>query len=220
MGNRAVIVFLRVPEKGQVKTRLSKILNTTFVLDLYKAFVEDTLAAVKDQGEPYLYFWPPYQKEMLCSWLGSDYDYFPQQGDNLGQKMVNAFEDVFAKGIDQAVLVGTDIPQLDPGIISSGFKMLETKPAVIGPSKDGGYYLIGFNKPYFSKLVFKDIEWSTPKVLDQTLSFMKQEIIEPDFLPFLNDIDIPADLENLIKTVKQGGNAGPSTRRLLLSHEN
>ncbi len=217
MGNRAVIVFLKAPERGRVKTRLARDVNTNFAVDLYRAFVEDILAAVKDKGESYLYFWPPHQKEMLCSWLGNQYDYFPQQGDNLGQKMVNAFKDVFAKDIDKAVLIGTDIPQLDPGIILSGFKLLETKSAVIGPSKDGGYYLIGFNRSHFSKMVFQGIEWSTPEVLDQTLASMQQISIEPGFLPLLNDIDTLTDLENLIKIVKQGGVVGPRTRYLLLS---
>ncbi|MCF6247249.1 MAG: TIGR04282 family arsenosugar biosynthesis glycosyltransferase [Desulfobacula sp.] len=220
MGNRAVIIFLRAPEKGHVKTRLSRSLNHDFVLDLYKSFAEDTLAAVKNQGEPHLYFWPPHKKTMLCGWLGDEYCFLPQKGDNLGQKMANAFKDVFLKDIDQALLIGTDIPQLDSGIISLGFQILETKPAVVGPSSDGGYYLMGFNKKDFSEIIFQNIHWSTPTVLDQTLTSMKQISIEPGLLPLLTDIDTLSDFERIIKDIKQGGIVGPKTRQVLLSHVN
>lgn len=96
--------------------------------------------------------------------------------------------------------------------------MLEGQPAVLGPSKDGGYYLIGFNKPYFSQMVFENIAWSTPKVLDQTLKIMKRVQLVPGLLPVLNDVDTPEDVKNLIEIIKRGGFVGPKTQQVLMSN--
>ncbi len=220
MMDRVVIVFLRAPEKGRVKTRLSKLLNDTFVLELYKAFVEDTLDTLDTVGDKALCFWPPGGKKSLQKWLGKNYDFLVQRGDDIGQKMSAAFADIFKKGYTYAVLIGTDIPELSENMITLAFQTLQTTDAVIGPSGDGGYYLIGFKKSGFSNSIFKGINWSTPRVFDQTLEALDRDSIQYSRLPQLNDIDMPEDLDALARRMKSGGKIGKRTLKLLTSYEN
>ncbi|WP_300461885.1 TIGR04282 family arsenosugar biosynthesis glycosyltransferase [Desulfobacula sp.] len=215
MTSKAVIVFLKAPETGRVKTRLSQSLNTTFVLDLYKGFVVDTLDVLESAQDTFLYVWPPGKAEALQKWLGSQYLFCPQQGEDLGQRMGNAFADIFKRGYDAALLVGTDIPELTPALISRAETALQTTDAVIGPSSDGGYYLIGFQKSGFSTSVFKDIDWSTPAVLDQTRQAMNHLSLRYELLTEMDDIDTPEDLNALMARVKKGGTIGMQTLKVL-----
>jgi len=215
MANKAVIVFLKAPEKGRVKTRLSNSLDKGFVLELYKAFVKDTLDAVVPLGRPIVFFWPKNKKKAVTEWLGDDILSFPQQGVDLGQRMAHAFKTVFDAGYDRAVLIGTDIPQLNSDILTRAFENLESAPAVIGPSKDGGYYLIGFQKQTFSSRVFEGIDWSTPHVLEQTQAVMDTNNISFSRVETLNDIDTIADLKDLADELEDGCRVGRHTRAML-----
>jgi len=220
MSSEAVIVFLRAPEKGRVKTRLSKSGNKTFVLKLYKGFVQDTLDALEKDQDKFLYFWPPEKEDMVKNWLGNDYTYSAQKGGGLGQRMANAFCDVFKKGYAKVILIGTDIPEICEDIITSAYEILQTKGAVIGPSRDGGYYLIGFQKQRFSKIIFNEIDWSTDTVLDQTLLAMKEMSIQYKMLPTLKDIDTPEDLLYLVDKEKKGTTkTGKRTLKILKDYE-
>ena len=220
MISKAVIVFLKAPETGRVKTRLSQSLNKTFVLELYKGFVADTLDILESARDNYLYVWPPGKEGTLQKWLGSQYEFFPQKGGDIGQRMANAFADTFKKGYDTAVLIGTDIPELTTDVMSQVDMALQTTDAVIGPASDGGYYLIGFQKLAFSTRVFEDIDWSTAAVLDQTCQAMNQMSIEYEFLPEMDDIDTSEDLNALMARVKKGGKIGIQTLKVLTSDAN
>ncbi|CCK81433.1 TIGR04282 family arsenosugar biosynthesis glycosyltransferase [Desulfobacula toluolica] len=219
MISKAIIVFLRAPEEGRVKTRLSRGLSNAFVLELYKAFVCDTLEALALTGDKHLYFWPRGKEKILQKWLGTQYQYSLQQGEDIGQRMANAFVDIFKKGYDSALLVGTDIPELSTNLICLAYDALQTKDAVIGPSSDGGYYLIGFEKSAFLKNMFDGIDWSTSAVMDQTIKIMNRMSIRYKLLEEMNDIDTPADFNALIERVKKGGKAGKRTHRILDAYE-
>jgi len=215
----AVIVFLKAPEQGRVKTRLSKSLDDAFVLDLYKGFIEDTLEILEIKADQFICFWPPEKKAALKIWLGEGYAYFFQRGKDLGERMSNAFYSVFEKGYDSVILIGTDIPELSRDLILRACKVLQTTDAVIGPTNDGGYYLIGFQRDGFSETVFQNIDWSTHKVFLQTLAAMTKLSIQYEQLPSLNDIDTPEDLTALVERVKKGVKAGPRTLRHLERYE-
>ncbi|MCP3874051.1 MAG: glycosyltransferase [Desulfobacteraceae bacterium] len=219
MIDKATIVFLRAPEKGKVKTRLSEFLSEAFVLDLYKGFVIDTLQALESTGDKILYYWPLKKKNLLLNFLGNGYTLSCQHGDNIGRRMANAFQDIFQDGYERGVLIGTDIPEISREIIERSFKILETKDAVVGPSIDGGYYLIGFNKTAFSKAAFKNINWSTKHVLDETLDIFNKMKVSYECLPELNDIDTVEDLKALAARVKKGGRAGKRTLEILKDYE-
>jgi rSAM/selenodomain-associated transferase 1 len=220
MVSKATIVFLRVPEKGKVKTRLGEFLDQAFVLKMYKGFVEDVLEAIETIGVKALFFYPSDKKNLLENWLGKKYDFYRQKGDDLGQRIANAFKEIFKKGYTQVILIGTDIPELSRDIIISAHIALEKKDVVIGPSGDGGYYLIGFQKTSFSTSVFKDIDWSTRIVFDQTLRAIKKENLQYEILSQLNDIDTLEDLNALACRLKSGGKSGKRTFENLRTFEN
>lgn len=237
MAKTTLIVFLKIPEKGKVKTRLSKALDEDFVLELYKAFVSDLVEKLKPVHHKLFFVWPPakdsadpFEKNAALIEKGKyfaekineleklimpDMPFYSQQGDHLGEKMANAFESVFDEGYERAVLIGTDIPEISCDIILKAFDLLESQKAVIGPSADSGYYLIGFSKSGFSKSVFDHIEWSSPKVLSQTLARMKSQGISLSFLPVLDDIDTIEDLRALALRCEKGNEIGPRTRKML-----
>lgn len=216
---KAVLVFLKAPEKGRVKTRLSLILDESFVLELYKGFVHDTLAILESFQDIFIYFLPAEKEDDLRSWLGSGYQYVCQTGRDLGEKMSNAFRDGFEKGYDRLLLIGTDIPEISESVLHRAFTLLETKDAVIGPASDGGYYLIGFRKESFSEKIFHDMNWSKGDVFQETLRVMGEMHLQYERVAELNDVDTPEDLEALSSRMKSGGRVGPHTRNMLEPYE-
>lgn len=228
MDNTALIVFLKVPEKGRVKTRLLKNLDDDFVLKLYKGFIFDLLETLEPVKNKLLFVEGLIEEEtsisagnklkikaLLESFIGKGYDFFPQHGQNLGEKMANAFDTVFKKGCERAVLIGTDIPEITCDIIFTAFDILKTQKAVVGPADDGGYYLIGFQKSGFSKHIFDHIEWSTASVFEKTLDCMEKKGISYGCLPKLEDIDTFEDLKALALRVKKGQKIGKRTLKML-----
>ncbi len=216
----AVIVFLKSPEKGRVKTRLSKVLDESFVLALYRGFIHDTLFMLQSFPDKFIYFLPSEKEAYLRSWLGSNYQYVLQTGRDLGEKMSNAFKEGFERGFDRLVLIGTDIPEITEAILLQAFETLETNDAVIGPATDGGYYLIGFRKESFSEEIFFDMNWSAGNVFQDTLKAMDKLNLKYGKVFELNDVDTAEDLDTLLSRVKNGGRIGPHTRKMIESYEN
>lgn len=215
-----MIVFLKFPEKGKVKTRLSKVLDDSYVLELYKGFIQDTLMALKPFDHVLIYFFPREKAADLKSWLGEGYSYFLQTGRDLGEKMANAFKDGFQMGYERLLLIGTDIPEISSPVLHQAFRILENRDAVIGPARDGGYYLIGFNRKSFSgQIFFDDMDWSSGHVFERTLSILTREGLSFEKTPELCDIDTSEDLKALAARIVQGGHTGPCTRKILERHE-
>lgn len=215
MASKAVIVFLKAPEDGRVKTRLTKVYDKGLVLELYKAFVKDTLKAASLSGTAEIFFYPFKKKQMIVEWLGEQYAYTCQYGSDLGERMANAIRVTFEKGYEQVILIGTDIPQLTVQILNQAFEQLNRHSLVLGPSRDGGYYLIGFHKGSYSSKVFKDIDWSTPRAFTQTLEQAVKFNLNTSLLPVLNDIDTPDDLKELVCSIEQGVHIGKHTATLV-----
>lgn len=193
--NHAVLLFLRAPEKGKVKTRLARHLGDRQALAIYVRFVEDTLAMLAETGAPVeIFFHPPQQATMVQNWLGNQYTYRPQSGGNLGEKMARAFVRAFENNCERAVLIGTDIPDLPGSIVRDALDALETHDAVIGPATDGGYYLIGFQSRGFLPETFDDIPWGTPAVFTRTQAVFRKHRIRVHRLPEWLDVDDHHDL--------------------------
>ncbi|WP_321494325.1 TIGR04282 family arsenosugar biosynthesis glycosyltransferase [uncultured Desulfobacter sp.] len=196
--DNAVIVFIKSPEKGRVKTRLAKGVGETAALELYRCFVMDVLDMVR--STPFtlrVYHHPENAFNRIRSWLGDDPDLFPQKGATLGDKMANALAETFAAGFERAVLIGSDLPDLPPGIIDTAFKGLDQCSAAIGPSRDGGYYLIGFTAIGFTPRIFHGIPWGTDQVFDVTLNRFSNHHVSHYTLPVWQDIDTQEDLQCL-----------------------
>ena len=193
--DNAVIVFIKAPEKGRVKTRLAKGVGETAALELYRCFVMDVLDMVR--SAPWalrVYFYPDNAFDRIRSWLGNDFDLFPQKGATLGDKMENALAGTLTEGYERAVLIGSDLPDLPARIVEKAFKGLEQCSAAIGPSRDGGYYLIGFTAKGFIPQIFHGIPWGTNQVFDLTLNKFKSHQISNYTLPVWHDIDTQEDL--------------------------
>lgn len=196
---KCILLFLKLPERGRVKTRLSEDLNEDAVLSLYKNFVLDLLETLKRGRYVFkICFYPPDSQEKMSSWLGNDYSYMPQKGKDLGERMENAFTESFLEGFLKLVLIGSDIPDLTNKIIEKAFNF-DNYNAVIGPSFDGGYYLIGFKNNTFLPEIFEGIQWGTEKVFEKTIEIFKKNNYKVHILPKWQDVDRLDDVRALFE---------------------
>jgi rSAM/selenodomain-associated transferase 1 len=138
---------------------------------------------------------------------------YPQQGDNLGGRMANAFGLAFAEGYRAAVIIGTDSPDLPLPFIETAFRKLAQTgvEAIYGPSEDGGYYLLGLKRMYAE--LFRDIPWSSDGVLEKSLTRAERAGIRTELLPSWYDVDTAADLQRPELLIE--GNGAPLTRRFI-----
>ena len=197
MDDRCLLFFIKNPQKGQVKTRLASAIGDEAAVRLYKRFLLEMLSTLnKGTFIFYLCVYPVDALESLKAWLGEDYLYMLQQGENLGERMKNAFTEALAMNFKRVVLIGSDIPSLPLEFIEEAFMSLEKKDVVIGPSADGGYYLVGFRDKKFSPRAFKGIPWSTERVFEETMKIFEHEGLTVHTLKMLRDIDTVQDLRN------------------------
>jgi uncharacterized protein len=218
MKRQCLIVFVKSPEKEGVKSRLAATVGEQKARRLYRCFVEDLLEALDKRNYGLkIFFYPPNDHPVLSRWLGGDRAYEPQIGEDLGQRMKNAFEACFADGFETAILIGSDSPDMTREIIDKGFVALTSYDAVIGPSLDGGYYLIGFKSETFLPDLFTDIPWSKGGVLKSTLAIADRKGLRVSLLPPWRDIDTHEDLKALIERHRHTSFARSRTVRCALS---
>lgn len=197
----AVIVFLKAPVKGFVKTRLAGTIGDDAALRLYRQLVRGTFGVLsKTALSIRAYAYPAGELEKARELTGPHTLLLSQRGDDLGAKMKNAFHETFAEGFEKAILVGTDIPGLTGDILHQAVIGLNDYPAVLGPSVDGGYYLIGFHVSGFAPEVFADIPWGTPDVFFRTRNRFADRGVAVHILPECRDIDTYEDLLALVKS--------------------
>jgi len=165
---------------------------------LYKRFLLEMLSTLnKGTFLFHLCFYPENSLKDLKDWLGDHYLYMPQRGESLGERMKNGFIEAFAMNFKRVVIIGSDIPDFPLEFIEEAFTSLKEKDVVIGPSFDGGYYLIGFSDKNFSHKVFEGISWGTERVFEDTLKVLKREKLTVHTLQPWRDIDTFDDLRNL-----------------------
>lgn len=190
-----VAVFVRPPVPGQVKTRLARALGDEAACDLYRAMVADCIANVRGCGLPLFLFHDGQDSAGLpAEWTGAADSVIRQEGELLGERMGAAFERSFAAGTQGVILVGSDIPGIDAGLLQSAREAIECHDAVFAPALDGGYCLVAAQRDRFNDGIFHGIPWSTPRVLETTLAActargMSYRLLEPR-----RDIDTIDDL--------------------------
>jgi rSAM/selenodomain-associated transferase 1 len=218
MQKNCLIVFVKFPEARGVKSRLASRLGERQARQLYRRFVEDLLDNL-DEGDYFLklFFYPPCSRKEITRWLGGGRSYEPQSGEDLGERMKNAFEKCFSDGFERAILIGSDSPDLPRAIVEAGFTALASRDAVIGPACDGGYYLIGFRAATFLPAPFSDIAWSTAEVLKDTLAVLDGKGLKWAALPTWGDIDTYEDLKRCIEINRKTKFAQSRTVRYALS---
>ena len=205
-----VLLFAKFPRPGAVKTRLAEAIGHEKAAQLYTCSVLDTIDFIKRLNFPFeIFYWPVESGAEFAETFGSEYTYVPQQGEDLSQRAINSFRRTFDRGVEYAVTIGTDIPDLPPELIADAFERLESVDVVIGPAFDGGYYLLGFSNRSFTLAAFENISWSTAKVFDETLCALKNQNKTVSILPAWNDIDT---IEDLRRFASRGGGAALRTR--------
>ncbi|MEO7766406.1 MAG: TIGR04282 family arsenosugar biosynthesis glycosyltransferase, partial [Ferruginibacter sp.] len=186
-----LIIFIRNPIKGKVKTRLAKTLGDEKALCIYNWLLFHTKQVTQHLScDKYLYYSDFIQPN--DDWKNELYQKKIQQEGDLGKRMSDAFLDLFKQGYQKVVIIGSDCIELNETIISNGFDMLSENDVVIGPSSDGGYYLLGMNA-YFADVFFNK-QWGTSTVLNDTLQDLMAAGISVQKLQTLNDIDEEKDL--------------------------
>ncbi len=185
-------IFIKNPRLGYVKTRLAATVGEEAALAIYLQLLDKTRqAALMSTSERWLWY-----SDHLGSddgWSDAAFSKKIQHQGDLGERMAAAFEQGFANGANKAVIIGSDCPELDGGILQAAFDALDTHDCAIGPTPDGGYYLLGMRR--FRPELFQDIAWSTEAVFSATLERMGQLGLECFQLPVLSDIDNQGDWE-------------------------
>ena len=196
----ALIIFVRYPETGKVKTRLAEETDIHFACNFYKLCAENTFSEISllANSHKYIFYTDEKDKAKIAEWTKNKFFYVLQEGNDLGERMYNAFEYVL-KHYDKAIIVGTDIPDLSKEIIDSAEEILEQNDIVIGPSKDGGYYLLGIKRNY--KELFENILWSSESVFDSTIKKAKILNLRIGRLQSLQDIDNLSALNNWLNQI-------------------
>ena len=193
-----IIIFTRYPAPGATKTRLIPALGPVGAADLQRSLTETICKkalsfAAKNRIAVEICMQGGDEKKMRA-WLGTGFQYSRQAPGDIGQSMRTAFTNAFGKGSRRVMLLGTDIPKLGEEHLREGFEALEQKDLVLGPSMDGGYYLVGLCR---AADIFKDISWGQPTVLEQTLALARREGLSIHTLEPLTDIDEERDLDIL-----------------------
>lgn len=191
----AVLIFVRAPVAGRVKTRLAAEIGAEPALRVYRRLAEHAVAQARALGADVsvrIHFTPADTGEAVRAWLGAGAEYLPQAEADLGARMRIAFEAAFAAGFRRVVIIGSDLPELSRDTLRRAFALLDTHRAVLGPARDGGYYLLGMREMIAE--IFGGVPWSTPRVLDATLARLRAAGASAAMLETLADVDEAADL--------------------------
>ncbi len=183
-----LLIFIKNPLLGTVKTRLAKDIGSIAARDAYEQMIRFTLkqAAGLEEGiKQYLYY--NHFIDNGDGLAGEKIERKLQKGANLGEKMAAAIKEVSRGETEGIIIIGSDCLELNTTILEEAFEALKQFPVVIGPAKDGGYYLIGVQKPV--EELFDGIDWSTDQVLGQTLQILKEKNLEYHLLETLTDVD-------------------------------
>lgn len=191
---RTLIVFVKAPKAGAVKTRLAVDLGPDVSAAVYRALAEAEIAATRPRGGEYerLFFFAPAEaREEIAAWLPGE-TLVEQDGGDLGARMVAAFAAAFARGVEQAAIVGTDVPWLTRETVVEAFDALATADVAVGPCQDGGYYLLALSQP--RPELFAGVAWSTTAVFETTRDRARALGLRCAVLATLPDVDTLADI--------------------------
>lgn len=212
----SLLVIAKRPAPGQTKTRLTPPLTPEQAAELYECFLKDTLAVVREvPNVTRLINYAPLEAENYFRALAPDFSLVPQVGADLGERLDNALAYCLTVGgFSRAVIMDSDSPTLPSEFLAQAFELLDDADVVLGPCEDGGYYLIGLKQP--TPALTRQVEMSTPRVLQETLTLAKQLQLKTALLPTWYDVDTYAELSRLRAELAVDYNASaPITRAYL-----
>ncbi len=195
---KALIIFLKYPELGRSKTRLAATIGNENALKVYIELLSHTNLISRELNcDKYMFYDKVTANKM--PWGDDIYHTAYQLESDLGGRMQNAFERLFDRGYEQLVIIGSDCYELTQEIIEEAFNKLKTNKVVVGPAKDGGYYLLGLSQ--LIPQLFSDVAWSTDEVFSSTVKILKSLNLSYDTTPVLSDIDTEDDLTKELKSL-------------------
>jgi len=214
---KTIVIMTKVPQAGKVKTRLQPYLTARQSAEISVCFLQDTEAKAKTVAQNLIIAFSPIEmKNLLIDILQTEPILVEQKGENLGERMFHAFEFAFLHDSDAVVMIGTDSPTVPAEFIKRAFAFLETKAdAVLGKTKDGGFYLIGLRK--LERAIFKNVEWSSPKTFEQTRHNIENLNLSLSEISNWYDVDTPEDLKRLKKELMGNPQLAPKTAEFLNS---
>ena len=199
MISEKLIIFTRYPEPGKTKTRLIPVLGKAGAANLHRLMAQRTIARAlslqKSRRLSVEIHHTGGSQQQMEDWLGTDLIYQNQIDGDLGARMTAAFQNSFDSGVDKVAIIGTDCPDLKAEILAQAFDRLSDRDLVLGPAKDGGYYLIGLRRSIPE--LFDGINWGTSEVFASTRAIAQNLGLNIAVLPILADIDRPEDLLGL-----------------------
>lgn len=186
-----LLILLKAPILGTVKTRLAADIGSDTALSIYRRLLDQVVIAMSPLSAVELHYTPATAGELLSPWLKPGWQLYPQSEGNLGDRMHHSFSQAFTTGAKRVVMIGTDCPSVELADIRRAWTVLADHDLVLGPATDGGYWLIGLNRP--RPELFKDINWSTSTVLSETLACANQLGLSHQLLRPLSDVDTKTD---------------------------
>ncbi len=194
MSRDLLLVFVKEPSPGLVKTRLAEAIGAKAAAELYRLLAEEVrrnTAPLADEYRRLWFFTPPEARPAMDAWLAGETLIVQIPGD-LGARMAAALAEAFRRGAERVLLIGTDVLGLSRALLSEAFASLRDHDLVLGPAHDGGYYLVGLNRPQPG--LFTGIAWSTPSVLGATVERASALGLGVRLLTPLADLDTLEDL--------------------------
>lgn len=203
----ALILMTRIPIAGQTKTRLMDIMSGNECARLHMAFLKDlfnTFRELENEVDIYLTYTPENSLGIIKDIIPKSIKTFPQRGEDLGNKMSNAIKDILSLGYKKVILIGSDIPHIRYNDILDAFHMMEEKDIVLGPSYDGGYYLVGMKRP--NEALFNiGKRWGGKSVLEATIDVANNQSLSIGLAAKYMDIDTKEDLFTFMKIYENQG---------------
>lgn len=192
MPGTQLIIFVKAPRAGFVKTRLAATVGSETALETYETLVEIITTNLRSIANVDLHFSPADAQDEISSWLHKNWKSSPQADGDLGDKLQGAFHQAFGQDFERVIIIGSDCPYVEPSDIHEAEAALSESDVVLGPATDGGYWLIGLRKP--APTLFQNIHWSTASVLEETLARAGQENLTVTQIRELSDVDTVTDL--------------------------
>lgn len=213
---QAIILFTRVPQAGKTKTRMMPYLTAEECKRLHICFLQDVRQQCQKTQADLLISYTPAgadNEQKLRTIFGIQADYFPQEGNTLGEKMYHAIERVLSQGYESCILIGADIPEIKAEHLTEAFAVLTEKDIVFGRTEDGGYYLVGMKQPI--PQAFGLSEYGHSKVLEQTVQQLQATGFSVGYAKTLSDLDTPDDLRALRGRLCRKETSCPVTEKFL-----
>jgi len=196
LSDRTLLVFLKRPDPGAVKTRLIPALGAEDASRLYRAIAEEEVRRTTPRSGEYqrlFCYTPADAQEPMQAWFPGE-KWLAQSSGDLGARMATAFEEAFARGAARVAIIGSDVPWVSRAHVREAFRALDDHDLAVGPARDGGYYLLAMSRPHLE--LFEGIAWSTASVLADTFQKVSALGLETRVLQTLSDIDTLEDVRD------------------------